>query len=116
MPAPVLLPATTARTFGPATIYADPATTHDKAFAASIVSLAAGTRVAEHVHAGETELWYMLAGAGTLTVGGVDLPVTATSVVQIPRGAKHAFAVTADCRALQIFTPAGPEQQLKVRP
>ncbi|HSS01143.1 MAG TPA: cupin domain-containing protein [Kofleriaceae bacterium] len=115
-PAPVLLPAAAAKTFGPATIFADAATTHDKTLAASIVSLAAGTKVPEHVHAGETELWYMLAGAGTLTMSGVDLPVTATSVVQIPRGAKHAFAVTTDCRALQIFTPAGPEQQLKARP
>ena len=115
-PAPVLLPAAAARTFGPATIFADAATTRDKTLAASIVSLAAGTKVPEHVHAGETELWYMLAGAGTLTVNGVDLPVGATSVVQIPRGARHAFAVTTDCRALQVFTPAGPEQQLKARP
>jgi len=68
------------------------------------------------MHANETELWYMLAGAGTLTVNGVDLPVAPTSVVQIPRNARHAFAVTADCRALQIFTPAGPEQRFKARP
>jgi quercetin dioxygenase-like cupin family protein len=80
------------------------------------VSLPAGTKVPEHVHAGETELWYMLAGAGTLTVNGVDLPVAATSVVQIPKNTRHAFAVTADCRALQIYTPAGPEQRFKARP
>jgi quercetin dioxygenase-like cupin family protein len=115
-PSPVLLPAAAARTFGPATIFAEAATIRDKALAASVIRIPAGTRVPEHVHAGETELWYMLAGAGTLTVNGVDLPVTATSVVQIPRNTRHAFAVTTECRALQIFTPAGPEQQLKARP
>lgn len=115
-PVPVILPAAGAKTFGPATIVADAATIHDKTLAASLIALPANTKVAEHMHANETELWYMLAGAGTLTVNGVDLPVAPTSVVQIPRNAKHAFAVTTDCRALQIFTPAGPEQRFKARP
>jgi quercetin dioxygenase-like cupin family protein len=115
-PSPVILPAAGAKTFGPATIYADAATIHDKTVAASIVTLPANTKVSEHAHAGETELWYMLAGAGMLTVNGVDLPVAATTVVQIPRNTKHAFTVTTDCRALQIFTPAGPEQRVKARP
>jgi len=114
--APMILPAAGAKSFGPATIFADASTIHDKTLAASLVALPASTKVAEHMHANETELWYMLAGAGTLTVNGVDLPVAPTSVVQIPRNARHAFAVTADCRALQIFTPAGPEQRFKARP
>jgi quercetin dioxygenase-like cupin family protein len=104
-PTPVLLPAAGAKSFVP-----------DKTLAASVVALPASTKVAEHMHGNETELWYMLAGAGTLTVNGVDLPVSPTSVVQIPKNAKHAFAVTTDCRALQIFTPAGPEQRFKARP
>ena len=113
---PVLLPAAGAKSFGPATIVADTSTIHDKTLAASVIALPASTKVAEHMHGNETELWYMLAGAGTLTVNGVDLPVSPTSVVQIPKNAKHAFAVTTDCRALQIFTPAGPEQRFKARP
>ena len=108
-PVPVILPAAGAKSFGPATI-------HDKTLAASLIALPANTKVAEHMHANETELWYMLAGAGTLTVNGVDLPIAPTSVVQIPKNAKHAFVVTTDCRALQIFTPAGPEQRFKARP
>jgi quercetin dioxygenase-like cupin family protein len=111
----VILPAAGAKASGPATIFADAATIHDSTLAAQRVALPANTKVAEHVHAGETELLYVLAGAGTLTVNGVDLPVTATSVAQIPRNTKHAIAVTADFRALQIFTPAGPEQR-KARP
>jgi quercetin dioxygenase-like cupin family protein len=115
-PVPVILPAARAKTSGATTIFAEPATIRDKTLAASLVALPASTKVVEHMHANETELWYMLAGAGTLTVNGVDLPVAPTSVVQIPKNTRHAFAVTTDCRALQIFTPAGPEQGFKARP
>ncbi len=112
--APVFLPAAGARTFGPATIYADATTIRDATLAASILALPAGAKVADHVHAGETELLYVLAGGGTLTVGGVELPVTPTSVVQIPKQTKHAFTATSPVRAVQIYTPAGSEQQFKV--
>ena len=112
-PSPIALPAAGARTYGPATIFADAQVLGDRALAASQLALPAGARLAEHVHAGETELLYVLAGRGTLTVGGVDLPVTATSVVQIPRNTRHAFSAASDVRAVQIFTPAGPEQRFK---
>ncbi|HEY6178741.1 MAG TPA: cupin domain-containing protein, partial [Kofleriaceae bacterium] len=108
-PKPVLLPAAGARPHGATTIFADAAAIPDRTLSASIVRIAAGEQVAEHVHAGEAELWYVLAGAGTLTVAGVALPVTATSVVQIPRNTRHAFVATSEVRAVQIFTPAGPE-------
>lgn len=110
---PVALPAAGARTLGPATIFADPATLQDHTLAASVLALPAGGRLAEHTHAGETELLYVLGGRGTLTVAGVDLPVTATSVVQIPKNTRHAFTAASDLRAVQIFTPAGPEQRFK---
>jgi quercetin dioxygenase-like cupin family protein len=111
-----ILPAAGAKTFGPATIYADAATLHEPTLAASILTLPANARVAEHVHASETELLYILAGGGTMTVGGVDLSVTPTSVVQIPKNTKHAFTATSAVRAVQIYTPAGPEQRFKARP
>ena len=50
--------------------------------------------IAEHVHAKETELLYFMAGGGQFTVNGVTLPVTETSVVQIPPNTKHAFTAT----------------------
>jgi quercetin dioxygenase-like cupin family protein len=112
--APVFLPAAGAKTFGPATIYADATTIQGPALAASILALPGGAKLAEHVHAGETELLYVLAGGGTLTVGGVDLPVTPTTVVQIPKQTRHAFTATSAVRAVQIYTPAGPEPQFKV--
>ena len=44
------------------------------------------------------------------------VPVTATSVIQIPPSTKHAFVATAAVRAVQIYTPAGPEQRFKQKP
>ncbi|HET7500944.1 MAG TPA: cupin domain-containing protein, partial [Kofleriaceae bacterium] len=114
--APIVMPASAARTYGPATLYADAGTIHAKTLAASILTLPAGGKVAEHAHAAESELLYLLAGGGTMTVAGVELPVTPTSVVQIPRNTRHAFTATSDVRALQIYTPAGPEQRFKAHP
>ena len=110
---PVILPAAGAKTFGPATIYADATTIQDRTLAASVLALPAGAKVAEHVHADETELLYVLAGGGTMTVAGVELPVTPSSVVQIPKNTKHAFTATSAVRAVQIYSPAGPEQRFK---
>lgn len=109
----VLLPAAKAKAYGPVMIYAEPAITGDKAFAAELLTLAKGVTVPEHVHANETELLYVLAGSGTMTVGGVSLAVTATSVIQVPPNTKHSFTASADVRALQLYTPAGPEQRFK---
>jgi quercetin dioxygenase-like cupin family protein len=105
-----ILPASAAKTYGRATIFMDDP---EAPFAASILALPRGARVAEHVHAKETEALCMLGGAGTLTVAGTDVAVTATSAIQIPPSTKHAFAASDDMRALQIYTPPGPEQRFK---
>ncbi len=114
--APIARAAAAAKHDGPATIYAEPATIHADALAASLLALPAGATVAEHVHAKETELLYMLDCAGTMTVNGVALAITPTTVVQIPAGAKHAFTATTACRAPSRSTrrPA-PEQRFKAR-
>jgi mannose-6-phosphate isomerase-like protein (cupin superfamily) len=44
------------------------------------------------------------------------MPVTATSVVQVPPGVEHSFEATASVTALQLYTPAGPEQRFKKPP
>ncbi|MEP6864313.1 MAG: cupin domain-containing protein [Deltaproteobacteria bacterium] len=82
-------------------------------FSAALAAIPNGTRIAEHVHAKETELFYFIAGGGQFTVNGVTLPVTETSVVQIPPNTKHAFTATSDVRAFQIYVPGGPEQRFK---
>ena len=58
-----ILPASAAKTYGPATIYVD-ATIARSAVRGVGPDAAAGAKVPEHVHAKETELLYMLAGAG----------------------------------------------------
>jgi mannose-6-phosphate isomerase-like protein (cupin superfamily) len=108
-----LLPAAKAKAYGPVLMYAEPSITNDKTFAAEILTLAKGVTVPEHVHQNETEMLYVLAGSGTMTVAGVQLAVGPTSVVQVPPATKHSFTASADVRALQIYTPAGPEQRFK---
>jgi quercetin dioxygenase-like cupin family protein len=117
---PMMLPAATAKSFdlpnrGVAQIFAEPATIKDKTLASTILSMPGAAKVPEHVHANETEVLYVLAGTGTMTVNGVDLAVTPTSTIQIPPNTKHAFTASSDFRAVQIYTPAGPEQRFKAK-
>ncbi len=114
--AALVIPAAAAKTYGPATIYVEPATVKGAPFSASVLALAAGAKVPEHVHANETELLYILEGSGTMTIAGTDVAVTPTSVIQIPPNTKHAFAASANVRAVQLYTPAGPEQRFKQKP
>ncbi|HEY1548341.1 MAG TPA: cupin domain-containing protein, partial [Kofleriaceae bacterium] len=90
------------------TIFAEPPTIHASSLAAS--HLHAGN-VPPHVHAHETELLYVESGGGMFDVGGTKVAVTESSVVQVPPGIQHAF--TGTVTALQIYTPAGPEQRFK---
>jgi quercetin dioxygenase-like cupin family protein len=106
-----VLAAAAAKTYGPATIFVDAVT--NKLLAASILALPKGATVPEHVHATESELLYVLAGAGTMTIAGTQVPVTSTSVIQIPPNTKHSFAASQDVRAVQIYTPSGPEERFK---
>jgi quercetin dioxygenase-like cupin family protein len=119
-PGPVHLPAAAARRYprpaGAVAIFAEPATIKDRALAATVLELPKGAAIPEHVHAGETELLYLLAGAGTMTVKGVPLAVGPTTVVQIPPNTPHAFTAAEDVRAVQVYTPAGPEQRFKAAP
>jgi len=48
-----------------------------------------------------------------MTIAGTEVAVTPTSVIQIPPNTKHSFAAKEAVRALQIYTPAGPEQRFK---
>jgi quercetin dioxygenase-like cupin family protein len=105
-----------AKAYGPATIYVEAATIKGAPLAASVLALPAGAKVPEHVHAQETELLYVLDGAGTMTIAGTEVAVTPTSVIQIPPNIKHAFSATAAVRAVQVYTPPGPEQRFKKPP
>jgi quercetin dioxygenase-like cupin family protein len=110
---PIFLPAAKAKRYGTVTIIAEPTTTKSPILAGSVLELAAGAVVPEHVHEKETEMLYVLAGSGTMTVDGVELAVTPTTVIQIPPKTKHSFTASAGVRAVQFFAPAGPEQRFK---
>ncbi len=103
------------RASGTVAVVADATSINDLALSASVLVLPAGTNIPEHTHGGETEALYILEGAGTMTVGGVALPFGPTSVIQVPPNVPHSVMLTADFRALQIYTPAGPEQRFKVK-
>lgn len=81
--------------------------------AASVLELDAGAVIPVHVHAGSTEVLYVLAGGGTMTVDGVAIAVEPTSVIQIPPGVPHGFTATAATRGFQLYAPPGPEQRFK---
>ncbi|HUS31851.1 MAG TPA: cupin domain-containing protein [Kofleriaceae bacterium] len=113
---PEILYATGAKTWGPAKIYLDSAELTDAPFAGSILAMPAGAKVAEHVHEKETEMLYLLEGSGAMTIAGQRVEVTETSVIQIPPNTKHSFEASTAVRAVQVYTPGGPEQRFKKKP
>jgi mannose-6-phosphate isomerase-like protein (cupin superfamily) len=86
-----------------------------KDVALSVLELEAGAAVPEHVHADETEVLYVVAGDGEMVIDGVTLPVTDSTTLQVPKGVKHQATVTKAIRAIQLYTPGGPEQRFKAK-
>jgi quercetin dioxygenase-like cupin family protein len=76
-----------------------------------------GLAVPEHAHERSTEMLYVLEGAGTMILGGKQVPVKSGHFIQVPPGMKHAFSISKDSKrrfvAVQIYSPAGPEQRFK---
>jgi quercetin dioxygenase-like cupin family protein len=95
-------------------IYFDRASGHE---AASLATLTArpGMRIPAHVHERETEMVLVLAGTGTMTIDGDTYPIAPMTAIQIPPGTEHAVVVDGPepLRALQVYTPSGPEQRFK---
>ena len=79
----------------------------------TLLEFAAGATLAAHHHADATEVVYVLAGSGLLTVDGVTIEINANSVMQFPRGVVHSATITQALRALVFYTPAGSEQRFK---
>lgn len=78
-----------------------------------------GTTVPEHVHDRSAELLYILEGQGTMTLGDRTLRVKPGMAIYIPAGVKHSLKLDTKIeplRALQIYTPGGPEQRFKAGP
>ena len=116
---PVVVHAADVKQTGLAKIFVDGTKIKQAPLAASLLHFAADANIVEHVHAHETELLYTFShfGAdtvvGTLTVNGVAQEVTDASVIQIPPNTRHSYVGKAEAFALQVYTPAGPEQRFK---
>ena len=50
-----------------------------------------------------------------MSIAGRTIPVTAGDGIQIPLGVEHGVRITGATtfKALQLYTPAGPEQRFK---
>jgi|SRR5690348_4471842 quercetin dioxygenase-like cupin family protein len=73
-----------------------------------------GLSVREHVHAGEDEMFYLLAGELRGFCGGDKWSATAGSFVFVPRDCPHGFTVTSteQARALVITGPSQLDRQI----
>ncbi|HSR85375.1 MAG TPA: cupin domain-containing protein [Streptosporangiaceae bacterium] len=74
----------------------------------------AGLSVPEHVHAGEDEMFYVLAGELSVFCEQDRWTAAAGSFVFVPRDRKHGFTVTSEepARALIITGPAQLDRQI----
>lgn len=83
--------------------------------AVSVISMAAGATVPEHLHEGSTEILYIMEGGGTLTVGADVLTLVQGSVAYIPMNTLHSYINSPDERttAVQVYVVPGPEQRFR---
>lgn len=98
-------------------IFYDRAGGHEAASLA-LITASPGMRIPAHVHERETEMVLILEGTGTMTIDGESHPFEPMTAVQIPPGVEHAVLFEGDgpVRALQVYTPSGPEQRFKQPP
>ncbi len=80
----------------------------------SILTLAPGAQVAEHVHETSSETLYLERGEVEMTIAGKLTRAKAGDAVYIPKGTKHSARVvgtTESVRAVQVYVGPGPEQR-----
>jgi len=83
------------------------------------LELVPGAAVPEHVHEASGEWLYVVRGEVELTTMGRTQLVQAGSVVHLPKGQKHQAKVPSTAKesffAVQLYSPAGPEQRFVKR-
>lgn len=58
-------------------------------------------------HHGEDEVYYVLAGSGTISIAGAELAVTIGDVIDVPAGVEHHFhSITETLQLFAVFAPA----------
>jgi quercetin dioxygenase-like cupin family protein len=81
--------------------------------AVDLLTAAGGVKIPPHVHAGSEELIYVVAGKGMTTIDGKPVFSGSGSLLRIPAGVEHSLAVDEPLTAVQVYSPAGPEQRFK---
>ena len=86
----------------------------DRAVYMGALTGSASLVVPAHTHADETEVLYILEGGGTMVIAGAQYVVRPGHAIQIPAGVEHSFSAGADgVKAIQFYSPSGPEQRFK---
>jgi mannose-6-phosphate isomerase-like protein (cupin superfamily) len=80
----------------------------------AIIEIAAGRVLEEHVHAGEDDAFYILAGELTFTFGDEEAPAPPGTFVLVPPGVEHGFRNdgAVPVRMLNIHAPAGFDRRI----
>lgn len=65
-----------------------------------------GTSTVEHHHVGQDEIFIIMEGSGTITVGGEPVRVGAGSLVFAPADIKHGIEPDRDVRMVMLFVKA----------
>jgi quercetin dioxygenase-like cupin family protein len=79
-------------------------------FALDVMVAEPGVKVPAHVHDKSDELIHMVSGKGVTLIGGKP---AATPTFRIPAGVEHSLSVDEKLTAVQVYSPAGPEQRFK---
>jgi quercetin dioxygenase-like cupin family protein len=81
-------------------------------FYLGLIEAKSGASLAQHGHAREAELLYVIFGAASATVDGLTEETAAGTALYLPGGSRHAMRALKDLQALQLLAPAGSEQRL----
>ena len=76
---------------GTVKVLLDPKATGGEGMTVNLLEFAANAELPRHEHARATEILYIVAGEGKLTVGSEDYPFASDSVLYLPAGQPHAL-------------------------
>jgi len=81
----------------------------------SVLDADADMVVPEHRHPESAEVLFVEQGGGVLTLEGRQVAVRAGAAIYVPPGALHSFRGDGGerFRAIQVYTPSGPEQRFR---
>lgn len=82
-------------------------------FSLSLLEADPEVSIVEHIHEQSWEHLLVLQGSGELLMRGRPYPIAGGEVIHIDRSIRHGFAAMGETPlvALQLYTPAGPEQR-----